>query len=447
MSIDREARMDSAVSTINLGAFSNHFPDVIQLTKEFNLELPKIVVVGRRSESAASRLIEALSGFSVCLKEINNPVTYRFIKDNTCGDNEAFCTVGETKVEIDLATEYETVIERLTEHNNWEPDSHDFDSIELEIRANCLANVEIVDLPFDPISLIEDWLDQYADPEESPRIVTIELGLGERDLELDSESFVRVSLDLSVGSTEDFISKIRSALLQSILEHSDINTARDKVFKKLSELDGHISATNNGKRRMLSNMFKVYTETLEDVLRFVLVCYDLFPDMMRSHPEKVCPLVNDPSQTIDGIMEAFRKICDGTAQDHFSRFPLIVSELMKISHALLEHIVRPRLKETLEILSQNPFLLAHEFVCINREHPDHNACGYVFLMGAFMGPGIDRMRHTLIAKVESQLFSWIPLLQEPEAITNERNQLRKKMKLMHNAYASIKYYDGNAISS
>ncbi len=145
---------------------------------------------------------------------------------------------------------------------------------------------------------------------------------------------------------------------------------------------------------------------------------------------------------MDDLMVIFRNLCDSTADDYFSRFPLIVSELQKISNALLDNIIERELKQTIDFVSQSHFVLAHEYLCYKTS--SQTSCEYFALMKEFMRPVVDRMRHMLFAIVESQLFSWIPLLEEPETITNERTRLRKKMKLMHNAYASSAYYGGYA---
>jgi len=128
---------------------------------------------------------------------------------------------------------------------------------------------------------------------------------------------------------------------------------------------------------------------------------------------------------------------------HFARFPAIVLELEKIANWLLETIVKRRLKHAFDFVSQRQFVLAHEFASCDLDDDSEDECEYNVIAEAYMGPVVDLMRQTLVAKIESQLFSWSHLLGEPEAITNERTRLRKKMKLMHNACTTIKYYKEN----
>jgi hypothetical protein len=148
MSMDRKS--DGASSRMNLKTFRSHFPDLVDLAQQWKIDLPKIVVIGKRNDSGVKDLIQSLFGFSIRLKEINDPVLYRFIKDDTCGDNEAFCTVNDALVEIDLMTEYETVIDQISQ---WDALKEELDGgrchIYLDIRANFIDNVEVMDVPFD----------------------------------------------------------------------------------------------------------------------------------------------------------------------------------------------------------------------------------------------------------------------------------------------------------
>jgi hypothetical protein len=187
-------------------------------------------------------------------------------------------------------------------------------------------------------------------------------------------------------------------------------------------------------------MFEGYKECIVERFQFALVCRDAVSDLKDSPDQqaKHCPMVHDASKTFDGIMMRLGSICEKSAEKYFSRFLTIRLELKKISNSLLDTMVNPPLKQAFEYVSQSHFMLAHEFACAD---DDDDECDYECLMEAFMGPVIDRMRCDLVAQVESQLFSWVHLLQESEAITNERDQLQKKMKLMHNVYASTKEWD------
>jgi len=429
------------VPRINLGAFRTHFPDLANLMDEMDIELPKIIVAGHRTESAASKLIETLFGFSVCLKEINHPVEYHFIRDKSCRDNEAFCRVGKCLVEIDLATECETtVVDRLIELNDWEDDYPGLHPLVLEIRANCVPNMAVIDSYCDPFDEEEeDELNPFTHVKGSPRIVVIEVAHnGCLQTHEYRRSVIRIRLELPVGSPpiEDSIPKIRKAIFRSILGHAEIKRIVNEIHKRLGELDGPIPETDNGKQRLLCNMVEAFKKTIEEDLDSNSVCKSTFSQM-----KIICPLVNDPLRSMEGMMLQFRTICDKTAEYHFSRFPPIVSELKKLSTALLDNTIAPHLKQTIDLVSEPHFVLAHEFLCLSKPNCE-GACGNEILAKAFIGPVINRMRHTLIARVKSQLYSWISLLEEPEAITNERNQLRKKMKLIHNLNASSAFYNG-----
>jgi len=231
-------------------------------------------------EAVSADVIKALFGFSICLKEINKPVSYRFIKDDSCDDNEAFCTVGESLIDIDLMTEFETVIERVIELNDWRKNTTSNKPIVLEIRSSWVANVEVIDLPMDPYCSLKSQLDGCYYLVNSPRSVTIKLAVGDGD----SHSPVNVSLDLSAGSTsiEGAIPKIRLAILQSLVWYFTEGEVWDNIRSRLVDIDGPIPEPEKSKRRILSKMFKQYRKTLEEHLEWEYVRNDTISDVFRS---------------------------------------------------------------------------------------------------------------------------------------------------------------------
>jgi len=117
MSMDREG--DSAGPKINLKTFRSHFSDLVDLVEERKSHLPTIVVIGERNDATVRNFIQNLFGFAIDLNHIKNPVKYRFINDDTCEDNEVFCTVGDSHVEIDLPIEYDFLVDRINRSSNW----------------------------------------------------------------------------------------------------------------------------------------------------------------------------------------------------------------------------------------------------------------------------------------------------------------------------------------
>jgi len=446
MSMDRKS--DGASSRMNLKTFRNHFADLVDLAEQWQIDLPKIVVIGKRNDSGVKDLIQNLFGFSICLKEINDPVLYRFIKDDTCGDNEAFCTVNDALVEIDLMTEYETVIDQISQ---WDALKEEVDGgrepICLDIRANFIDNVEVMDVRFDSFSSTKYWLGQFQMRHVmNHAMVAIDRGITPGgDLIRDYAVCTRASLgSLAI---EECIPKIRLAIFESLIASPQFQKVHREFQVRLMQLDGPIPETENRKRRMLSTMFREYKESLDKIFLFASVCRDTVADVRKlPHKANVCPIVDESSRTLGAMILRFRTILDERANANFPRFPLIISELVKISQVLLETMVNSPLKQGFGYVSQSHFTLAHEFVCTNRRDGAER-CEYEVLAEAFMGFVIDRMRHKLFAIIESQLFSWVHLLQESDAITNERYVLRKKMKLMHNVYASMKKSDNKTKSN
>jgi hypothetical protein len=442
-----DRKSDGATSRMNLKTFRNHFPDLVELAEQWKIDLPKIVVIGKRNDSRVKNLIQDLFGLSICLKGINNPIVYRFINDETCEDDQVLCSVNDALVEFDLLTESESLKDRLAELNDLRDDLEPTAPlVELNIRANSVDSIEFVDLHFLSFDCAKYWLVRCLPRENYQPVVAIDVGIGAGDLIPHYPSYTRVSLDNSSVGLSQCIPKIRNAIIKSTLHSVTFKKVRYEFQGRLADLDGPIPKTDNRKRRILSSMFEGFKETIEDRFQFSSVCSDTVADLMNSpHREaKHCPMVHETSKTIDGIMMRLGGICEKSAEEYFSRFPAIGLELKKISNTLLETMVNPPLKRAFEYVSKSHFMLAHEFLC---DDDDDDACGYVCLIEAFMGPVIDRMRCDLVAQVEFQLFSWVHLLEESEAITKERDLLRKKMKLMHNVYASMKESDDKSESN
>ncbi len=161
----------------NLERFRCNFPDLVDLAEEWKSDLPKIVFIGKRNESAVRNLIECICGFAVDLNHIKNPVEYRLLNDDACEDDEVFCTVGESQVEIDLPTEYDLLVQWVNRYSNWVIEDDDYLPIIVEIRAKGLKKVDIIDLP---LSCTNGMFDSLGSAKVHP-IIAITVGVAECD--------------------------------------------------------------------------------------------------------------------------------------------------------------------------------------------------------------------------------------------------------------------------
>lgn len=133
----------TCVSRMELRIFRNNFGDIAALVDEFNsfddsikIKLPKIVVAGEWGD--VGRVIRDLTGFALWEKHIE----YHYKFDPKCKENEAFCTVNDSVMEINMSSQYAKMVDNVNELIDWFEDGSN--PIVLNIRANYVAEFEIV---------------------------------------------------------------------------------------------------------------------------------------------------------------------------------------------------------------------------------------------------------------------------------------------------------------
>jgi hypothetical protein len=147
-------------------------------------------------------------------------------------------------------------------------------------------------------------------------------------------------------------------------------------------------------------------------------------------------------------MERLGKVFEWSVPNGFSRFPLIESDLNKVPKALIDEIAQPMLEGIFNYLSQSHFNVIHEFVCPIRGVRGYN-CKYVHFAEAQIRNILEEIRvkigPRLLHEVSLLLPQWTYSMREPEEITEERDELRKKLKSMHAFYVGYSIDDARGI--
>ena len=178
-----------------------------------------------------------------------------------------------------------------------------------------------------------------------------------------------------------------------------------------------IPETDDQKMKLLLRLFGSYKEDMAKAV-FDQVFHD-FAQMTVSGSHGGLA-----RRSQDFIQEEFAKVTSTS----FSRFPLM--EVEGIANSVSTTVFHPRLEEITRYILQNHFLLIHSFEC------DHGGkctgeCAYLVLVKAFLSGLIGQYRSALVTNVENKLSTWIPLLQEPCTIIEERNELKRLLRVMH----------------
>jgi len=442
MSMDRNS--DGASSRMNLKTFRTHFAELVDLAEQWQIDWPKLVFIGNRNESAVKNLIECLFGFAIDLKDITNPVEYRFIDDESCGDDQVFCTVGRSSVEIDFPDEYDLLIDRINRYSDWIMPADGYRPIIVEMRGKGLNKMEIVD---SPLSCTKGMFDSLARASAKLHpIIAITVGVAESAFV--PASFVRVNIEpppVGSGSMNEFIPQIRSAILTSIANGPYMARTRSQVINQLTELGDPSPTTDLGKLRYLLKSSSDYKSSLEGSLGECLISRE-FKNQLHRRLRMFCD--KETYTLVELFMERLREIFCWLVPRGFSRFPLIKSELSRVSSTLLDTIAQPMLDGTVNFLLQSHFKVIHEFVCPIRGMHAYN-CDYLYFAEALFRNVLEEIRvkvcQRLLLDVNLLLPEWTHIMRESKEISATRDKLQKKLKRMHSFYLGHSIDDARSI--
>lgn len=392
---------------MDLKNFRKHFGDIVDLVDELNsfddipkIKLPTIIVAGEFSVRG-EKAIRALAGFALRVGTIvPNPIEYNFVCDPTCSDNEAFCTINDSLVELNISTQYEELVDMFDELKEWGR-STTCKPIVLTIRANCVASIRIVDIRSTKIHFIEILSKYEIDCKEGIAVVVTEEHWREGS---------RVVWPCYSSGHSEAIRSIRYHILDRLIV-VQLTGLRASLRRRLVELEEAIPPTFDDKRKLLSALSARYRNLMNKVAFGFLTPGNL------------------SSRSYEDTLKRVRQLCNRIALEIFSRFPLIVSEMAQITDKVISDFVRPVLETLAAYLLQNHFLLLHAFEC-GYDGKCRLDCAYSCLIWAHTSELYDKMQYTLIKSVDDNVSSWVPLLEEPGEKTQERLKLRQQIKIM-----------------
>jgi len=399
---------------MDLTVFRKNFKDIIDLINELNsfgdmprIKLPKIMVTGKKHGCLSGKIIRELTGFVLDGEQYGlNPVEYRFIYDPTCSDDEAFCTINDSLVELDISRDYEELIDRCNILRDWDP-NEPCKPIVLKIRSNCVEDIEIVDIR-SPCRDLEDRVSRYKSSslnDEGGYVVVAA-----------DASLLRPCSNIVWTDATDSIMSLKRVLLDEMIDKTIISL-RESIQKRLSELGDAIPVSDHGKMKVVSVLCCRFKEAINE---------ELTDDVLTIAADDCRQFVED---NLINLQTMFHEI----ASEKFSRFPLIVSEIANMSMSVLQNFIRPRLEKIATNLHQTHLQLLHAFECGNGECCGQ--CSYIVLVFTATSQLIESVRSSLFASIDDNSSRWVGLLEESLAESNERETLRQKLKVMQKIFA------------
>jgi len=207
---------------------------------------------------------------------------------------------------------------------------------------------------------------------------------------------------------------------------AEVKSLRSKLLDRLILKQVHQSRQSIKKR--LIELNEAIPDAVQDRIKFLFALFDVYKDRM----EKVRTRALSGKQSVDLTLESLEGICGKVASETFSRFPLIVAEIGMISNSV-SGLFRPQIEGRIENPLQNRFALNHTVkskkVKCNVDDAD------LILIEDVLNGLIQQYQSALVTSVRDRLPNWVPLLQEPVVVTQERNELRATIKIMHKLYA------------
>jgi len=412
---------------MNFETFRSHFPDVVDVVRNLKLnrcvtgsDCLRIVVV--KDRSGPVKFIESLTGFAIELeRNVLNPIEYHYICDPECEENEAFCTINDSLVELNMSTEYEELMDTVNELKDWGLVTSCY-PIVLKIRSSCVADIQVVDFPLKTMELQfgQKWEEGQFEDEV---IVRLDYNNPQKRYHETRDDRGHISMIKYSNDEPDksCISSIRTLLVHSLV-WEQLDGTRDIKRKRLVGMGDAIPETDDRKLRFISAVFSIYKSVLVNKMDFRKISQLITED--QSH--KVI---------VEVVLKHYGSVFDQVAQETFCRFPLIVKEIQGISRTILTTVIRSELEKMTMNLVQTHFVLLHAFEC--DAGTCSGDCAFVCLVNALCSALVDKMLSTVTDQVQEKLSKFVPLLQEPPAITEERLQLKQQLKAMQKAFALL----------
>jgi len=311
-------------------------------------------------------------------------------------------------------TQYECLMDNFNELKDWQG-CGSCEPIVVQIRANCVENISFIDMY---VRDNDQGISRNDIPNYDNGMVFVAYKYG---YHLKLDPYLRWN-----RSVTDITPLVQSNIVE-LLVRNQIIPPRDAIRSRLTQLNEAIPETDDQKMKLLLRLFGSYKENMAKA-----VFDQVFGDFAQMTVSGSHGGLARRSQ--DFIQEEFAKITSTS----FSRFPLILMEVEGIANSVSTTVFHPQLEEITRYILQNHFLLIHSFEC------DHGGkctgeCAYRVLVNAFLSALIDQYRSALATSVEDELPSWIPLLQEPCSIIEERNKLKQLLKVMHKYFTLLDY--------
>ena len=412
---------------MNFATFRSRFPDLVDVVTDLvRIGFSKVSTSARivvvKDRSGIVKFIQSLTGFAIELEpSVPNPIEYHFSYDPSCNEDEAFCTINNSLMELNMATQYEKLVDIVNELKDWVP-SASCEPIVLKIRTSCVLDLQIVDCPLETMELQygKGWEKGDFGKSVIVRIEDSDRYLSHRTTRNDRGPISKIKVPYD-HLDADSVCAIRSVLANSLVS-DQLRETRGIIKKRLRVLDEEIPDTDDGKLKFISGLFSRYTGSLEEWLEF----YDNSQLITKGDSQKVL---------VEGVLRHYRSKCDQASQENFGRFPLIVEEIQRVSRTVINTVTRPALRNLFLYLTQTPFVLLHAFECFNGNCTGD--CAFLALVKAWCTAFVERTVSCVTAHVHDQLEKFVPLIQEDFAITEERKQLKEQLKVMQKAFALL----------
>ncbi len=319
-------------------------------------------------------------------------------------------------MEIDISSQLEELVDNVNELKDWGERKEPCKPIVLKMRANCGADIRIVQLriPF------YDWEEDIPEYNSSTveGVVTVVTADFNQKIGRRTPSPQVVWNTYTNGS----ISLLKSKLIDQIVK-KQIDGSRESIRQRLHDFGEAIPVSSLGQTKFISALFARYKDAVDKALLDVGTAIS---DLTIS---------SDQCRWIEHSLERIQEILESVASNTFIRFPTITGELRKVISVVLSDFVRPRLEMIASNFHQTHFLLLHEFECDTGNCSGQ--CAYVLLFRATITQLMESVRSSLFTIVANKLPSWVCFLHEPCSTKLEREQLKRKLKVMHKLYALL----------